>query len=733
VGGWVGANFFPLLFVAAVVALIIWRNLIVADLIMVALGLGLVIFIHELGHFIAAKLCDVHVETFSIGFGKAIPFCQFRYGETLYKIGWIPLGGYVKMVGEGDNADTEEAEEDPRSFKNKSVGQRMIIISAGVIMNIILGCICFMVAYSHGVEETPPIVGGVGVGSPAWQQDVRGGTQILQIESITKPTYEDIRPTVMSAPKDGTVMFVIRDDSGATRTVHLSPRRNPEDLYPMVGIYPVSQLELQKPRRPGMTPVRKGSPADKARAADGSSFQGGDRIVACTDPSDPAKITPIPVDPRDPTGTKLDAQEFARRQFELRGKPMTVRVARGGDTHDFVLEPAYSSVVPDVRFQMGRLAAMRANGPAANAVLVAPAGEPGLQMSRPEQMDVGDKIIAIEIKKGDETIRYVDELSKEKEKNVREILTDPLRLGYDLESWAQTATDRKVRLTVLRAATGAAKTGKRVTYDLQWDPSLVFNGESVLGRSSPMPLSGLGLAYYVVTTIDSAAPTSVLARGDVITHIRYRDFNEKQELEPQKWVKLKPYQGAFLHNLLQNLPSPDVDFKVQRGGNEVEVSVQLVVDDKTPWPELDRGFLFPLDTRIQKADDPIDALGMGLHRTWRTVKVIYQTLYATIFRQISTETLSGPLSIANVSYKIAGYDLWQFILFIGLININLAVVNFLPIPLLDGGHMVFLIYEKIRGKPAPEKLQVWALYLGLLFIILLMLFVIYLDVRKLFF
>jgi regulator of sigma E protease len=124
---------------------------------------------------------------------------------------------------------------------------------------------------------------------------------------------------------------------------------------------------------------------------------------------------------------------------------------------------------------------------------------------------------------------------------------------------------------------------------------------------------------------------------------------------------------------------------------------------------------------------------MGLHRTSRTIKVIYQTLYATIFRQISVKTFSGPLSIANASYKIVGYDIWQFIIFIGLININLAIVNFLPIPILDGGHMVFLIYEKIRGKPAPERIMEWSLYVGLGMILLLMVFVVYLDVRRLWF
>jgi len=172
-----------------------------------------------------------------------------------------------------------------------------------------------------------------------------------------------------------------------------------------------------------------------------------------------------------------------------------------------------------------------------------------------------------------------------------------------------------------------------------------------------------------------------------------------------------------------------IDLKVKRAGTEVELTIPIATD--TTWASEDRGFAFLGDTQIQQAGDPIEALKMGWHRTARTVKVIYQTLYATIFRQISAETMSGPLSIANASYNIAGNDIWQFIIFIGLININLAVVNFLPIPLLDGGHMVFLIYEKVRGKPAPEKLQEWSMWGGLAFILLLMAFVIYLDVRKL--
>jgi regulator of sigma E protease len=727
--GWLVANLMPLAFVAAVVGVIIWRDLDVVPVALAVLGLGLVIFIHELGHFLAAKFCDVHVETFSIGFGKAIPGLQFRRGETLYKVGWIPLGGYVKMVGEGENADTEEADEDPRSFKNKPVWQRMVIISAGVVMNLILGCICFMVAYSHGVEETPAVVGGVAVGSPAWQEGVTADTRIVQIDTITRPTFDDIRPTVMSGAKGEGVPFRVRDRDGSERDLSLVPRKNPDDLYPTVGILPVEQLVVQKGRK-GVPVVRKNSPAAKARATqDGSEFQGGDRVVASSfDPTNPGAVKPIGPDPRDPA--KLDASEFLRNQHRMRGHPMTVRVDRGGTPLDFAVDPAFTRHLPGVRFQMGRLAAMRGTGPAARAAPVNAPGEPGLEMAQIETPGSGDRIIAAEVSANGRSLRYVEETDKEVP-GVEQVRFDPLKLGYDLEKWFEDPThtaSRTVRLTVLRPGTGQEMTGRRVTFQLEWDPALVDSGETTYSTSSPVSISGLGLAYYVETTVDAAAGGPLL-KGDVVTEVRPQKVNAKGEVSSDRWFPLKQYQGVGLHNVLQAAPTDTLDLRVTRAGTTTEVTV-TTAEDKS-WPAVDRGLIFPYDTQIQIADNPWEALEMGGHRTWRTVKVIYQTLYATIFRQISAETMSGPLSIANASYNIAGHNVWQFIIFIGLININLAVVNFLPIPLLDGGHMVFLIYEKVRGKPAPEKLQEWSMWIGLAFILLLMAFVIYLDVRKL--
>ncbi len=157
---------------------------------MVTFGLGFVIFIHELGHFLTAKWCDVHVQTFSIGFGPALPGCSFTRGETTYKLAVLPLGGFVNMVGEGPDAD--EDEDYPRSFKNKTVGQRMLIISAGVIMNVLFGALCFIIVYRyHGIDRPTAIVWQTEPGSRAWQQGVRPGWRITGLDDIKNPWFDE--------------------------------------------------------------------------------------------------------------------------------------------------------------------------------------------------------------------------------------------------------------------------------------------------------------------------------------------------------------------------------------------------------------------------------------------------------------------------------------------------------------------------------------------------------------
>ena len=151
-----------------------------------AFGLGFVIFLHELGHFLLAKWNGVKVEKFSIGFGPTL--FGFRRGETEYVLAAVPLGGFVKMLGEGPEDEANKST-DPRAYPNKSVWARMAIISAGVIMNLLLGLACFVYAYGQGMEETPAKIGGVMAGSPAYEAGIQPGDEVVAIDGRRDITF----------------------------------------------------------------------------------------------------------------------------------------------------------------------------------------------------------------------------------------------------------------------------------------------------------------------------------------------------------------------------------------------------------------------------------------------------------------------------------------------------------------------------------------------------------------
>ncbi len=723
---WFSHNVGPLLIVGGLIFFILWKGLVVGDVAKVLLGLGLVIFIHELGHFLAAKWCDVHVKTFSLGFGKAIPGCEFKYGETTYKIGWVPLGGYVAMVGEGEDADNEEADEDPRSFKNKRVSQRMLIISAGVIMNMILAFVCFMIAYSHGIEERSPIIGSVEAGSPAWQSGIHSDTIIQKIENWDRPMFDDIRPIVMSAGKGEKIPFVIQNPGEDPQAVEIAPVRGADALYPTIGVLPIEELTLIKSKQIKLEPFRSGSATSKATPA----FEPGDQIIACSADSDhpePALIPPLDKT-TDRSHYSSNFSEFYKRMYNMRGKPMTVRVRRfsSGEETDIQLPPAFT-VTTGLRMQMGRIVAVQNNSAATKGkVLSNPNLEPGL---RPLTTDfAGDKIIAVEVQ--DNGIKKHWEIGSTQK---GDLPLDPIKLPFELENWfANKRGNQKVKLTILRPNLHSEE---RVELELDWNETARYHRELIGSPSSPISIPCLGLAYQVEPVVEgvetnSPAAQSGIQKGDLIKAIRIHHMNRSHAEVIEKWEEIKPSQWPFVHFGLQRLNSSNIDLRLQRGNDpSMEVSLTLLEDKE--WSQIDRGLHFSGDFRLQRAENPGEVIDLGIHRTIRTVRMIYQNLYAMISGRVSTLTMSGPLTIASVSYSIAGENLWQFILFIGMINVNLAIVNFLPIPILDGGHMVFLIYEKIRGKTAPRIVQEIALWMGLLLILGLMLFVVILDIRRL--
>ena len=187
----------------------------------VAAGLGAVIFVHELGHFLVALACGVKVEKFMIGFDIGGYKISWKRGETVYGIGILPLGGYVKMLGQDDDPahikeqmqksqvdshnanakaikgpDGETYYVDRRSYLAKSVPQRMAIISAGVVMNVIFAFIFAVIASGMGVPYIPAIVSEVVPGSPAFRADIRPADEIVKIGNRVDPTFMQLKSSV---------------------------------------------------------------------------------------------------------------------------------------------------------------------------------------------------------------------------------------------------------------------------------------------------------------------------------------------------------------------------------------------------------------------------------------------------------------------------------------------------------------------------------------------------------
>ena len=157
-----------------------------------AVVLGIMILVHEFGHYAAAKWFGVRVDVFSIGFGKRLT--GFRRGGTDYRISALPLGGYVKMAGENPMESRSGA---PDEFMSHPRWQRFVIAVAGPAMNIILAVVLltgvFMVHYEHPVYlDQPAVVGWVLENSPAAKAGVEQGDRIVRIDGQQNPTWEDV-------------------------------------------------------------------------------------------------------------------------------------------------------------------------------------------------------------------------------------------------------------------------------------------------------------------------------------------------------------------------------------------------------------------------------------------------------------------------------------------------------------------------------------------------------------
>ncbi|WP_058972678.1 sigma E protease regulator RseP [Type-D symbiont of Plautia stali] len=276
-------------------------------------ALGVLITVHEFGHFWVARRCGVKVERFSIGFGKALWRRSDRQG-TEYVIALIPLGGYVKMLDE--RVESVPAELRHQAFNNKTVLQRASIIAAGPVANFIFAVFAYWVVFIHGVPGVRPVVGEILNGSVAAEAQITSGMELKAVDGIETPDWDAVRMALIGKIGDNNATLTVSQfGEDATQQKQLDLRDwqfEPDKQDPVValGIRPRGpQIETT------LAEVQANSPASDA------GLQAGDRIV---------KVDGQPL---------TQWQAFAAQVRDNPRKNMALEVERNGESVALTLTP----------------------------------------------------------------------------------------------------------------------------------------------------------------------------------------------------------------------------------------------------------------------------------------------------------------------------------------------------------------------------------------------------------
>lgn len=208
-----------------------------------AFVLGLLIFVHELGHFVTAKMVGIKVERFSLGFPPRA--FGFKYGDTDYCISWLPLGGYVKMAGMIDESLDETLTGEPWEYASKPVWQKSIVISAGSIMNFITAIVIFAIlALAHGIPGEPSgaQVSDVMANTPAEQAGLLSGDVVTSIDGQTVKTSQDLIEIVNA--NANVELAVELERNGEVIQTNVTPGLDPDKNVGLIGIQVGTQVQF---------------------------------------------------------------------------------------------------------------------------------------------------------------------------------------------------------------------------------------------------------------------------------------------------------------------------------------------------------------------------------------------------------------------------------------------------------------------------------------------------------
>jgi RIP metalloprotease RseP len=792
-------------------------------------GFSLVIFVHELGHFVAAKWAGVRVDRFAIGFGKEV--IGFTKGGTRYSLNALPLGGYVKMLGQEDFVVDKSGElkvkDNPDSFSNKSVGRRMVIISAGVIMNLLFAAIAFAIVVMVGRLQPPAVVGGVVPNSPAAGAGLQTGDRITEINGSKIESFGDLmNAVVLSDPDQPLVLDVQRDGKLVEPKPVVLPQFKQDARVRQIGIAPGQNLRIYGPSiRAAQEPQ-----ADELHQkdelwklfVDGEAREFKDlgafsrAIVAARGspvemivkrPKDPAALTDQMAVTPQPNLETVAAKVHTRAVWIP--APYEQGETIGGSLLGLVPRLTVS-YPPDTGKSFDKAGVMQGDVITWIGSQAYPnyAELKGLIESSPGQE------IPIEVRRSRAANHDLEALTVEFCVLHREALIAAARANMgsalqQLDSLAKQAGISQEQIAKLRGQLEKVPEAKgwRTWFENvdvhKLSPIIPKAPFALFSKTTPTLDAGIACIdedHLVVADVldklgdqESPARRAQIPRGAVIlavdgkpvtrwcelseafraqagqtVELTYRLVDEERKtplaipncitaalnLSPvDRIVKIDGRTSCSIKDAAgkpRDVTLPDwraIGGLLQAAvGKTVEVEYKTVDEKKhtgaytvaangvDPWLErvlFAEGFSCYQLFERHPVRNPILAVGIGFKQAYQATMQTVQTIrHLIITRQVGFSKVSGPVGIIRIGSQAADLGVITLLWFLAVLSANLAVINFLPMPIVDGGLFLFLLLEKIRGEPVSIKTQVATQIVGIALIATLFILVTYQDIRN---
>jgi len=672
-----------------VVVFVVWNVRAFGNVLCVLLGFGAVIIVHEFGHFIVAKLSDIKVEVFSIGFSPILagilrtekgfrvrilpgllPVSQGddsdgslatftigkagKAGETEYRIGLIPFGGYVKMLGQEDTK-AAQVSDDPRSFANKSVASRAAVIVAGVTFNAVSAVLIFMLAFLIGIRLTPAVVGAVVRGSPAQRAGLVAGDEIIRIAGKNHNLdFSNIGVAAALSDVNEAIKLRVRHQDGNEEDFAIvAEQLAGSEKMRLFGIMQAQTLNI-------------GEVDDVNALYEATGLRPGDTIktVSGKDVQNHWDLIRIVEDSLGPAVKILAERKIADDQVEFVESEIKLEwnFAESYEAESESQLYHICSMVPRLRITAVRK--LRDSNPA---------------------LGVGDIIVAaadVENPTYTELRETIDEYKG------RKLAIKVLRSG-------NAADERIVSVTVV----------------------------PVYSKASNRVIIGIGIALdaeHPVVAKTIGAGRLAIPRGAVITAVDGAEVSSFYDCVEQ--IRKNAGQRITIDYRLDEDVAGNVALDLTGARADDLITVKSAFGQFVPFEEL---------KRLYKAEGPIDAVVMGYKKTVMFIAQSYITIKRLLAGLLSPKLLMGPVGIITLSYKIvAQQPLIYYVYFLGLLNACIAVMNLLPLLPFDGGVLVLLFVEKLKGSPLNERIQAALTYASLVLIGAFFLYVTFNDIVR---